>query len=47
MLTTRRARGNGLTFVLGWLVGLAVVGVVVVAIFGPADLCSSRPTRRT
>jgi len=35
MLVTARARVNGLAFVLGWLVGLAVVGVIVLAIAGP------------
>jgi hypothetical protein len=41
MLTTRRARGNGVAFVLGWLVGLAVVGAIVLAIFGPTGASSS------
>jgi threonine/homoserine/homoserine lactone efflux protein len=35
MLTTARARANGPTFVLGWLVGLGVVGAVVLALAGP------------
>jgi hypothetical protein len=32
MLGTRRARSNGPAFALGWLVGLAVVGIVVLAL---------------
>jgi Sap, sulfolipid-1-addressing protein len=36
MLTTPRARANGPAFVLGWLVGLGVVGTVVLALAGPA-----------
>ena len=41
MLTTRRARGNGLAFVLGWLLGLAAVGAIMLSIFGPAGASSS------
>ncbi len=41
MLTARKARVNGPAFVLGWLIGLAVVGVIVLAIAGPADASSS------
>jgi Kef-type K+ transport system membrane component KefB len=37
MLVTPRARVNGLAFITGWLVGLAVVGVIVLALAGPAD----------
>jgi len=37
MLTTPRARANGPAFVLGWLVGLGVVGAVVLALAGPGD----------
>jgi Kef-type K+ transport system membrane component KefB len=36
LLTTGAARRNGTAFVLGWLVGLAVIGVVVLAVVGPA-----------
>jgi threonine/homoserine/homoserine lactone efflux protein len=36
MLSTDRARLNGLAFVLGWLAGLGVVGLIVLAIAGPA-----------
>ncbi len=41
MLTTERAKVNGLAFVAGWLAGLAVVGAIVLAIAGPADASSS------
>jgi threonine/homoserine/homoserine lactone efflux protein len=37
MLVTERARVNGPAFVAGWLVGLAVVGAIVLAIAGGAD----------
>jgi len=35
MLATPKARTNGPAFVLGWLIGLAVIGVIVLAIAGP------------
>jgi hypothetical protein len=35
MLTTPRARGNGPAFVIGWLLGLAAVGTIVLALAGP------------
>jgi hypothetical protein len=35
MLTTPKARANGPAFVVGWLVGLGVVGAVVLALAGP------------
>jgi threonine/homoserine/homoserine lactone efflux protein len=41
MLTTERARTNGPAFVIGWLLGLGVVGGIVLAIAGPADASSS------
>lgn len=34
MLVSRRARSNGLAFLLGWVVGIAVVGAVVVLLVG-------------
>jgi threonine/homoserine/homoserine lactone efflux protein len=37
MLGTRRARTNGPAFVLGWVVGLAVVGAIVLLAAGGAD----------
>lgn len=35
MLTTPRARSNGPGFVVGWLVGLGVVGAIVLVLVGP------------
>src|SRR3954466_5339562 len=37
MLVTPRGRTNGPCFVLGWLLGLAVVGAIVLAAAGGAD----------
>lgn len=37
MLVTPRARSNGPAFIVGWLVGLAVVGSIVLLIADPAD----------
>jgi threonine/homoserine/homoserine lactone efflux protein len=37
MLSTRRARVNGPMFVLGWIVGLGVVGTIVLVAAGGAD----------
>jgi hypothetical protein len=37
MLTTPKARSNGPAFVLGWLIGLGIVGVITLAIVGPAS----------
>jgi threonine/homoserine/homoserine lactone efflux protein len=37
MLGTPRARPNGLAFLLGWVVGLAVVGAIVLAVAGGAN----------
>ncbi len=36
MLSTPRARSNGPAFVLGWVIGLAVVGAIVLAVAGGA-----------
>lgn len=36
LVTTPRARLNGPAFVVGWLVGLAVVGAIVLGIFAPS-----------
>jgi threonine/homoserine/homoserine lactone efflux protein len=41
MLTTEKARVNGPAFVLGWLIGLGVVGAIVLAIAGPGGASSS------
>ena len=40
MLMSQRARLNGPLFVIGWLIGLAAIGVVVLAVAGPADASS-------
>ena len=37
MLGTPRARANGPAFVLGWILGLAVVGTIVLVVAGGAD----------
>jgi threonine/homoserine/homoserine lactone efflux protein len=37
MLVTPRARSNGPAFVVGWLVGLAIVGTIVLLVAGGAD----------
>ena len=37
MLTTPRAKTNGPSFIIGWLIGLSLVGTVVLALAGPAD----------
>lgn len=37
ILTSARARVNGLMFVLGWLVGLGIVGTIVLAVAGSAS----------
>jgi threonine/homoserine/homoserine lactone efflux protein len=37
MLGTPRARVNGPAFVLGWVIGLAVVGAIVLAVAGSAN----------
>lgn len=41
MLTTPRARSNGPSFIVGWLLGLALVGALVLAIAGPTDASES------
>jgi hypothetical protein len=41
MLVTPRARSNGPAFIVGWLVGLAAVGVVVLVVAGGVDASSS------
>jgi len=37
MLVTPKARTNGPMFVIGWLVGLAIVGAIVLSIAGPSN----------
>ena len=41
MLTSRRARSNGPAFVVGWLIGLAVIGAIVLSVAGPAGASKS------
>jgi threonine/homoserine/homoserine lactone efflux protein len=41
MLVTRRARTNGPAFLLGWIVGIAVAGAIVLAIAGPTNASDS------
>ena len=40
MLLSKRAKGNSLAFVIGWVVGLAIVGGVGLALAVPQDLSS-------
>jgi len=44
MLLTGRGRVNGTAFVLGWIVGLAIIGVVCLSIAGGGN--SGEPTER-
>jgi threonine/homoserine/homoserine lactone efflux protein len=37
MLITPQARSNGVTFVLGWMLGIAVAGAILLSIASPAD----------
>jgi hypothetical protein len=41
MLTSRKARANGPAFVLGWLLGLGIVGVIVLSLAGSAGASTS------
>jgi hypothetical protein len=41
MLTSTKARVNGPLFVLGWLVGLGIVGAIVLTLAGPAGASKS------
>ncbi len=41
MLTSRRAKVNGLAFVLGWLIGPGVVGAVVLSLAGSGGASKS------
>jgi threonine/homoserine/homoserine lactone efflux protein len=41
MLTSRKARVNGPAFVLGWLIGLGIVGVIVLALAGAGSASQS------
>ncbi|HEX3513563.1 MAG TPA: GAP family protein [Trebonia sp.] len=41
MLTSRGAKVNGPAFLLGWLIGLGIVGAIVLAIAGPGGASES------
>lgn len=41
MLTSRKAKVNGPAFILGWLLGLGIVGAIVLALAGPAGASES------
>jgi Sap, sulfolipid-1-addressing protein len=41
MLTSRKARVNGPAFILGWLLGLGIVGALVLALAGPGGASKS------
>jgi threonine/homoserine/homoserine lactone efflux protein len=41
MLTSRKARINGPAFVLGWLIGLAIVGAIVLTLAGAGSASKS------
>ena len=41
MLTSRKARVNGPAFILGWLLGLGIVGVIVLSLAGSAGASKS------
>ncbi len=41
MLATERGRANGPAFILGWLIGLSVVGVIVLLVSSGADASES------
>ena len=45
MLATPRARANGPAFLVGWVVGLAVLGTVVLLISSGASAASSGDVR--
>lgn len=41
MLTSRRAKVNGPAFILGWLIGLGIVGAIVLAVAGTGGASKS------
>ena len=41
MLTSQRARVNGPAFVIGWLIGLGIIGAIVLSLAGPAGASQS------
>ena len=44
MLVTARGRVNGPMFLIGWLIGLAIVGAIVLAIAGPSASSTDGPS---
>ena len=42
MLTSRKARINGPAFVLGWLLGLGIVGAIVLTLAGSGGTSTKR-----
>ncbi len=45
LVGTPRGRINGPAFVIGWLIGLVVVGAIVLAIFAPTHAAHSQTTK--
>jgi threonine/homoserine/homoserine lactone efflux protein len=45
ILFTPKARSNGPAFLLGWVVGLALVTTIVLVVFSPQDYSNSGPTK--
>jgi threonine/homoserine/homoserine lactone efflux protein len=43
MLVSRRARANSLAFLIGWIVGIAVLGSLVLLLLGGRDLAHGEP----
>jgi len=41
MLTSRKAKVNGPAFILGWLLGLSIVGAIVLAVAGTGGASKS------
>ena len=44
MLVTAQARVNGPAFIVGWIVGLSIIGVIVIGLAGAAGGASGPPT---
>jgi hypothetical protein len=47
MLITPKARSNGLAFLAGWLLGLAIVGTIVLIVANTSDVATSSGPSRT
>ena len=41
MLITPKAKANGFTFILGWIIGVAVAGAICLALIGPSSTSDS------